>query len=212
MSSYAKGKASREMLLVESKNAFNELGLNLTLGNLASSINITLGRLTYHFPTKDHLFIAIATDYQSKVDELLNNLNGEFNLNSLYDLTGNIMDLQYEYRSAIRYVLSVVRNQSALFSHVLNSYKADYEKVTQLLHVLINNEEITADILEPTNLNVFMFTYLNLLTTWLASFEIYDSHKAYPEMKQLYIRGIFSTFGPYLTAKGKECLDNRFHS
>lgn len=209
MSSYAKGKASREMLLVESKNAFNELGLNLTLGNLASSINITLGRLTYHFPTKDHLFVAIATDYQLKVDALIHEIEGEFNLSALFDLTSRIMDVQYDYRSAIRYVLSVVRNQSELFNHVLASYKADYETLRQMLLVLIANEELKPEILEEQNFKVFMFTYLNLLTTWLASYELYDSSKSYAEMKHLYLRGVFSTFGSNLTDKGKAVLDQK---
>ena len=209
MSSYAKGKASREMLLIESKNAFNELGLNLTLGNLASTINITLGRLTYHFPTKDHLFVAIAADYQLKVDALIHEIEGEFDLSVLFDLTSRIMDLQYDYRSAIRYVLSVVRNQSELFNHVLASYKADYETIRQMLHLLIDNEELKPEILEDQNFKVFMFTYLNLLTTWLASLEIYDSNKSYPEVKLLYLQGVFSTMKPYLTDKGNTVLDQK---
>jgi hypothetical protein len=73
---------------------------------------------------------------------------------------------------------------------------------------LMENGELKPAILEQANYRIFLFSYTNLLTTWLMNLEIYDIDKPYLEMKPIYLQGIFSVYQPYLTAKGKRSLRN----
>lgn len=207
MNAYSKGILSREKLILESRDKFNELGLNLTLNNLAKCLKITLGKLTYHFPTKDHLFVAIAEDYEIKLNELRSNFNYEsFSLKMLYDIANVIMDLQYEYRCAMRYIASASNNQSELFIHLNENYKNSKNRIQSTLETLVSVGELNVTILEEQNNKVLFFCFTNLFTFWPINLEIYDTDSSYEQMKVIYLKGIFSTFFPYLTPKGYEVL------
>lgn len=199
-----KGKITRESLIQESRLQFNERGLNLTLANLASLLHTTLGRLTYHFPTKDLLFIGILSKYEEELSEIRQNSSFDnYDFESFVEIVGRIMDLQYKYRCAIRYTASVVRSQSELVNHNLNYFGNNKIRIRKTVEALIQSEDISAEILEPDNYAIFQFSFANLFTTWVLSLDLFDAQSTYEEMKPVYIKGILSTFYPYLTSKGK---------
>lgn len=209
MCAYKKGILTREWLINSSREVFNEQGLNITLSKLAEELDITLGRLTHHFATKDLLFIAIATEYEKNLAELRVELRqDDINFKSLFRYSGLVMDLQYDYRCAQRYIATSSRKQIELSSFTSTNYKSNRESIIRLLKALINSGELKPEILEESVFRVFSFSYTCLFTSWLISLEIYDNEEPYETVKPVYLKGIYTTFLPYCTEKGAKALHN----
>ncbi len=207
MCAYKKGILTREWLINSSREVFNEQGLNITLSKLAEELDITLGRLTHHFATKDLLFIAIATEYEKNLAELRVELRkSDINFKSLVRYSGLVMDLQYDYRCAQRYIATSSKKQIELSAFTTTNFKSNRESIIRLLKALINSGEIKPEILEEPVFRVFYFCYTCLFTSWPISLEIYDTEELYETMKPFYLKGIYSTFIPYCTVMGLESL------
>ena len=204
---YLKGDNSREQLIIMSRDIFNEEGLNVTLNNIASSLNITLGKLTYHFSTKDMLFLAIAEEYEKKLNEIRSRDKLEtMSLLNLYNTTSLVMDLQYEYRCAIRYFAASSRKQMEMATHTNKSFQTRKESIFYLLQALVKNGELENAILEEENFKAFLFAFTCLLTSWPVNLEIYDAEYSYSVMKPIYQKGVFSVFIPFLTSQGFQSM------
>lgn len=210
MKNYTKGINSRERLVNTARELFNEYGIGLTLNALASKMEITLGMLTHHFPTKDGIFLAIAEDYEQKRALIRSGIyGGTFNLEVFYRIIENGMDLQYDYRCAMRYIASISKNQSELASHTTEHYKLNRQLIKRGIEILVAEGELKSTILDEKNFKVFLFAFSSLATSWLINLEIYDYEESYEAIKPVYLNGIFSTFLPYCTEKGGVTLRNK---
>lgn len=209
MKGYTKGANTRERIVNTARELFNEYGIGLTLSNLANKMEITLGMLTHHFPTKDSIFLAIAEDYEQKRLLIRDGIyDGKFNLEVFYRIMAKGMDLQFDYRCAMRYIASISNSQSELASHTTEHYKFNRQLIRRGIEILVAEGELKSTILDEENFKVFIFTYSSLATSWLINLEIYDYEESYETMKPIYLKGIFSTFLPYCTDLGQENLRN----
>ena len=207
MSGYKKGAISRERIVNTARELFNEYGIGMTLATLAKKMDITLGRLTYHFPTKDSIFLAIAQEYEEKrASQRIREYTGKFNLVAFFQIIGRAMDLQYDYRCAMRYIASISKDQAELSSHTTERYMLNRELIRQAIQIIVAEGELKSSILEEKKFQVFLFVFSSLLTSWLINLEIYDHDESYEKMKPIYLKGIFSTYLPYCTESGIEAL------
>jgi len=207
MKNYTKGINSRERLVNTARELFNEYGIGLTLNALAGKMEITLGMLTHHFPTKDSIFLAIAEEYEHKrALTREQDYEGKFSLEVFCRIIGRVMDLQYDYRCAMRYIASISKNQSELASHTTERYKLNRQLIQQGIQILVSEGELKTTILEEKNFKIFLFAFSSLATSWLINLEIYDYEESYEAIKPVYLSGIFSTLIPYATPLGEETL------
>ncbi len=207
MKNYTKGINSRERLVNTARELFNEYGIGLTLNALAGKMEITLGMLTHHFPTKDSIFLAIAEEYEHKRALTRDqDYAGKFSLEVFWRIIGRVMDLQYDYRCAMRYIASISKNQSELASHTTERYKLNRQLIQQGIQILVSEGELKTTILEEKNFKIFLFAFSSLATSWLINLEIYDYEESYEAIKPVYLSGIFSTLIPYATPLGEETL------
>lgn len=207
MKLYTKGINSRERLITSSRDFFNEYGLGFTLNNLAKNLEITLGMVTYYFPTKDHLFVAIADDFEIKLAELRSKTqDGTYNFATRYREAERVMDLQYEYRCVMRYSAAATKNQSELFNHLTEKFRNNRNMMLLGVKALVANGELKETILEDENYSIFLFCITILFTNWVSNLEIYDTDKSYQIMKPIYLKGIFTAYQPYFTPKAYETL------
>ena len=206
MANYKKGIETRSSILNEARKVFNEEGIRLTLDQLAGKLNITKGRITNYFPNKDHIFVALSQDYDNNFSQLLSSFDfmGEMTFQQLAEVYSAIMDLQYEYRSAIVFVATTSSAQIEMHSQITSSYKTNSEQMESSIRMLVNNGLVQPEILEEPNFEIFRFQIVNLFTTWVISLEIYHSGRSYSEMKPVYLKGILNCFYPYLTKKGMQ--------
>jgi len=199
-----KGLNTKNEVLEQARVLLNEEGLGFTLMDLARKLNTTSGRITYHFPTKDDLFIALAQKYE----EVQKNSRGSgieenFGLHGFYKRAAQAMDIQFEHRCVIRYLASSSKTQGKLFEHLTATFRENRGIIEKLFSKLVTDESLEPSILDPENFKIIFFQFTSLFTTWVINFEIYDSDRTFEEMKPIYLKGIFSCFNPYLTSKGK---------
>jgi AcrR family transcriptional regulator len=204
MANYKKGIEMRQHIIREARKVYNEEGLQLTLDQLAGKLNLTKGRITNYFPTKDDLFVALSQDYDTRFQELMMKFGGEKKMSFEWLVTvfSAIMDLQYAYRSAIIFVAATNSSQKEMHHQITKSYKTNSKQVLPTIEGLLNAGLVKPTILEPKIFEVFFFQHMNLFTTWVISLEIYYSASSYKKMKPVYLKGILSSYFPYLTPKG----------
>jgi len=206
MANYRKGVEMRNRIIQEARVVFNQEGLQLTLDELANRLELTKGRITNYFPTKDELFVALSQDYDIQFGQLMASFSwtDTISFRELSEVFSAIMDLQYEHRSTIIFAAMTNSKQQAMHSQITKSYRENSKQVSETAKVLVKSGLITPKILEKAELDIFSFQYVNLFTTWVISLEIYHSSKSYRRMKPIYLKGLLRCFFPYLTGKGIE--------
>jgi len=207
MSAYIKGKHSREEIINSSRQIFNEHGIQLTLTRLAELMDTTLGRITHHFRNKDLLFIAIAQDYEVRLAALRSNRKtDQISLDNFVNTFTQVMDLQYDYRCAMRYIISSLNSSGEMKKHLQETYANNREQIRKTIEAYVNGGSLQSRILCEETYEVFLFQFTNLFTNWVINLELYDSNKEYAEIKPIYLNGIISVFLPFLTEKGQKEL------
>lgn len=208
----SKGEATRQNIVEETRKLFNKEGFAMTLSELASKLNISTGKITNHFPTKDHLYVALSKAYHEEFSALQSSFSWEagFSINRLNDLIGLIMDLQHKYRCLMLIACSTGLNQRVMLKQVTASWRNDKEGARVLVSSLVGAGLLDKSIETEYNFASFQFQFINLFTTWLVSFTLYDRDKKYSLMKPVYQRGLLMCLYPYLTAKGRKQLQSVF--
>lgn len=209
-----KGKQTRMAILEQARVIYNKKGIYLTLDKLASAIKIPKARITNHFSTKDKLFLAILAEYEDILGRVMEENKALYESPQLADqvaILGKIMDIQYEYRSAILYLTVFAQGQDELRAHVKQTFQRNRLAIRKRLERLVNEKVIRPQILEPPSLESFMFIYVNTVTQWITYFDMYDGGKQIEKAKKVYLKSIMEhVYGPYLTSKGKKQLANIF--
>lgn len=212
MEKLRKGKLTRKTTLDAAREIFNEKGINLTIDNLASEMEVTKGKITNHFATKDKLFLAILADYEEQLGKTLASLKEEYEsktLASVVSIISTVMDLQFEYRCSIIYLNVLSPGQSELRELIRRNSARSIESIRNRITMMVNNKLVKSDILEKTAFEAFIFIYINQLTQWVVYFDMYDQDRSFKKMKPVYLRGIMHhVYGPYLTNKGLKELEN----
>jgi len=206
MGKQSKGELTRQAIVDETRRIFNKEGFAMTLSELASKLDISMGKITHHFPTKDHLFVGLSKAYQEEFNALQSSFSWAegFSFAKLHELIGLIMDLQYKHRCLMLIACSTGLNQRVMLKQITASWKSDMQGVYALVAALVNAGLLDKDIQAERNLAHFQFQFINLFTTWLVSLTLYDRGKKYGQVKPIYQRGLLMCFYPFLTAKGKK--------
>ena len=180
MEKIGKGKLTRKTILDAAREIFNEKGINLTIDNLASEMEVTKGKITNHFATKDKLFLAILADYEEQLGNTLASLREQYEsktLRSVMSLISPIMDLQFEYRCSIIYLNVLSPGQSELREHTRRNAEKNTEAIRNRISLMVNNKLVKGEILEKEAFDAFIFIYVNQLTQWVVYFDMYDQER-----------------------------------
>jgi AcrR family transcriptional regulator len=204
MEKQSKGQITQQFILEEARKIYNVDGINLTLRELADKMGVTIGRITNYFPTRDYLFAGMSKVYQEEYELLVSNFNWEskISLNQLYQLNGQIMDLQYKHRCLLLYTCGTSINQKVMISQIGKTWKSNLGGFEKLIVMLIDAGLIKENARDENAFIQLRFQYINLFTTWLVSYTIYDAKQSYKKMKPVYQKGILESLMPYLTSKG----------
>ncbi len=207
MATYTKGDQSREEIVKRSREIFNEHGIHLTFSNLVHYLDTTMGRITYHFRNKELLFVAIVKEYEKELMEMrMQRQSDQIGFDQFIQSVARVMDLQFEYRCALRYVISSLQHQDDMKMHLVEAYKNNRTSIYKTMQTYVDAGSLHPKVLNDDTYEVFLFQITNLFTTWVINLELYDSNRPYAEVKPIYLRGMIATFLPFLTEKGKREL------
>ncbi len=195
-----KGVRSRQWIIEQSVKVFNEQGLDLTLSMLAKHLNVSLGRITHFFTTREALFIGINEAYQERLQQIkeeFQQTHRQYNLKVIEGLFSLIMDNQYIYRCAMLYTAATGNSKSEMAQHNHASYRRSKENIRVITENLVRSGDLKSAILEEPHYGIFEFQFVNLFTSWVISQEIYYSEHSYDEMKPMYLAGLMRLFDSY---------------
>lgn len=205
-----KGELSQIWLIENCINVFNTIGLDITLKELAVELGISLGRISYYFPTKEKLLVAISMDYETKLTEITTSFPYSNADNFLYDqikLYSLIMDNQYHYRCVMIYASGTSNSRKEMINQINLRYRGSKERFRLLTDRLVDLKFLDSKILEYPNFEVFKFKFITVFTTWVINLEIYDKEEGYAKMKPIYLEGIASCFLLFATPKAKKIIE-----
>jgi AcrR family transcriptional regulator len=206
MGRYQKGEMSRAGILDEARKLLNEKGIGIGVELIARDLGLSRGRITHFFPTKDSLMVSIMRDYEHRLGELLRqfdwNQGSEFG--QLFSVLDIILDLQYEYRSAFFFLTSLGKNQPEIHDHIEASFFNRVDGIYMRIKMMVGAKLLETRILGKEQLDIFLFQYINILTTWVICQEMYYRRSGFKKMKPVYIMGAMELFLPYLTIKGRK--------
>ena len=205
-----KGSLTRKSILENSRKVFNEKGILLTLDTIAAEIGINKGRVTNHFSTKEKLFLSILSEYEEQLGKRLSDIKEKYQSSSLKDIaeiTSYIMDIQFEYRSCILYVIVYRTNDKELLEHISLAHQDKAKRLHNRISGMVKDGLMHPDVLKGDKWKSFLFMYVNQMNYWVIHLNTYDYNEGYKVVKPIYLRGIMThTYGPYLTEKGLSAL------
>ena len=206
---YRKGETSRVTILVDARKLLNEHGINIGFEFIAKQMGLSRGRITHFFPTKDSLMVGIMRDYEFSLGEMLLRFN--WNNGSLFDqlfaVLDLVLDLQYEYRCAHAYLAVTGKHEPEIVQHIEASYFNRVDGIRVRIKSLVDSKLLEPRILEKAQMDIFLFQYTNMLSTWMISQEMYHRRTPYRKMKKIYLAGAMQVFMPYLTPTGRKLYD-----
>lgn len=188
---------------------FNDQGLDITLNEMASHLDISRGKINYYFQTKEDLLIAVAKDYEKTLALISSEHHyhdKEDFMIQLFRLFGKIMDNQFHFRCAIIYSAGTSNSRKNMVRQINESYKNSKERILEMTQNLVQMGYLKAEILEAEIFDVFNYQFVNLFTTWVIQLEIYDKKEGYNKMKPVYLKGIANCFWIYSTPMGRDCI------
>lgn len=204
-----KGIKTRELILDKAREVFNEEGIFLTINEFSRKIGMTSGRITNHFPTKEHLFVGLSEQYEAEMAEVTaaHQYGPDLTFGKLAALFSKVMDVQYKHRSVILFFSVMHQSQSVMLEQLLKTWLNRQARLERLANTLVSLGLLDESILKPEEFAVFRFQYVNLFTTWMISYSLYDAKKSFKSIKPIYLKGIFRAFEDYLTEKGRMQFD-----
>jgi len=134
-----KGALTKHNIIEESRRILNEKGHALTLQELASEMDSSIGRITNYFPTKEHLFVALSEDYEHQKAELARTYkwDGSFSFVQLADYLHQVMKLQYKHRSLLLFVSSIGLQQRIMLRQISAKWRKNQTRVNDLVNTMV---------------------------------------------------------------------------
>lgn len=204
-----KGELSFLWLIDNCIKVFNEKGLDITLNQLANELDISRGRISHYFPTKELLLVAVSQEYEKKLEEIIANYQFSKPENFLEEqikLYSLVMDNQYQFRCAMIYAAGTSSSRSEMVNQINTRFSGSKERFKLLVKRLLEFGFLQSSVLEPTCFEIFRFKFITVFTTWIIHFEIYDKEKTYQQVKPIYLEAIASCFILYATPKAKKII------
>lgn len=206
MQPYKKGALTRINIVENARTQFNEKGIGLTIEQLAKELGLIKSRITNHYPTKDSLFLAIIDEYEKKLAEYISafqwNQSGP-DFHHLKRLLLGVMDIQYAYRCSIAYSSAIMPTGNELAQRISATAKSNKENIKRRLKVMVEKGLLEKRLLKKAELDLFFAGYLNLLTTWVTTIELYQANLSLKSIQHQYMQAIMRCYLPYLTEQGR---------
>jgi AcrR family transcriptional regulator len=210
-----KGLETRMAILDASRDLFNRMGCELTIAQIATEIGHGKSKVSNHFPRKNELIFAILETYEEQLGQFINEfaeLEDRYTFLNHARLLDKLMDLMFEYRGVIAYSLTAPKKDRAMMMAVRGRYATNRERLKSRLQKMVQRRILNPAILEAASFQRFEVQYMNLLTTWFITLELYYGSENYSDLKTDYIKSVLNSYSPHLTRQGKDELDAAFLS
>jgi AcrR family transcriptional regulator len=194
---------TKELIKCTAKELFSKKGIkNITLREIANTLNKSYGNITYHFATKELLLEVLFTDMNTDLMLLQKNLPKELNLLEYFlELPEFSFDITIDYLFFYLDYVELKRNYPNFIKKVVEANVFRKIKWLQLLIELQKQEFLKEE------LSINDLEYIMELSTGIRMF--YFQENDYEELdKAEFTKKVNQLLLPYLSLKGKKVYQN----
>ncbi|PCJ90968.1 MAG: hypothetical protein COA50_16875 [Flavobacteriaceae bacterium] len=195
--------SKKEKILTTALTLFNQRGvLEVTVRDIAKEVGISSGNLTYHFPTKNEILVALMNLLLTNIEQALDkNEPNESALLTYYHQFETIFKEQLKFKFLFnkRYAEVITTNLElqTMLQEVLPGRFVQWKEIHK---TLITKKYANPDLLVQSNA---LYHIINILALyWHQEIEIYHPKLPAKEKVPYALSIMFQIYKPYLTKKG----------
>jgi len=196
---------TKDRILQEALGQFNSKGLeNVSTRDIAKSLKVYQGNLTYYYPMKNDLIKALSVQMIDEIDAITDSMvTNEFTLRDMHALFKEVFNVNLKFRCIAINFGKIASSDPELNQYFMDKMQNRKELMRAFLVNLQKNDSIQGEGIEL--LSDGFTELMNLVTNyWLPESIIYHNDKSNEERILHYVNMMFLLFRPYLTPKGKE--------
>lgn len=183
---------------------FNESGIEYVgMRELAASLDMRIGNLTYYFPTKDDLVNRISLDLAEENNKTIVPVE-QVTMNGFFAMLQQVLRNHIKYRCLMLSFVHIMQRNPIIAKRYGKVQSARNETWSKNIRALREGKYISADTKE---VDFLVSTIALIARFWISEATI--SYKNLSEDQQLlhYTKMIARIFLPFATAKGKRDLE-----
>jgi AcrR family transcriptional regulator len=208
-----KGELTKREILNRVNDLYNEYGVLLTLSEIAAKTKLGRSRITNYYPKKENLIIGLLNQYEEELAILAKKYSSTDTISDLKEYTvylSDIMDMMFQYRGVMSHVLVNPIPDCDISGQLHKNYKRNINRIKSRIETFVSNGLVSPILLEKENLEIYIFQFLCLTSTWMIMYNQLDAGKELSKVKPRYLRGVLFGIKPYLTKKGEANLAEAF--
>ncbi|GAB3319376.1 hypothetical protein GCM10027299_11830 [Larkinella ripae] len=194
---------TEEKIVAKALEMFNERGIEYVgLRELAATLGIRVGNITYYFPTKDDLVNRLSVDLTALNSQVV--LEEEnLNLYSFLDRFRRVFQNHMAYRCLFLSFVHLMEQNSVMAGRYQGIEKQRYATIVANLGFLRKSGYLNPD--ADTDFLVSVLTVVARF--WISEARISFRHLSPAEQIRHYLKLLARLFIPYATAKGQEDIE-----
>ncbi len=194
---------TKELIKSAGLKLFNTQGvMQVTLRDVAKALNKSYGNITYHFPKKEDLIIALYFDMVKSLQPISKSIFEQApNLISLLKAPATTFDISSKYVFLFKDYVALIRNYAIIAQTAKESNRQRKESFLEYLLILQEKGYLQA------SLNKDDLDYLMELSGAMRTFFFLQNkseHLPLKEQKSTYINYVNKLLFPYLSEKGQK--------
>lgn len=198
----------KEDILKASLKLFNEKGIDeVTTRDIAKELTISLGNLTYYFPSKNDIVHALMQEFATAVDDAL----AKHKNTSKSALINYFYQVELIFKTHFKYKFIMQKRYGEIVSSFPESQKflKDFLKIRfdsweQLNKQLVKEKLAKEELINESHAHSYILNILALY--WHQEFLIYFPELSDKQKVEKALAIFFQAYKPYLTKKGLEEL------
>lgn len=196
---------TRDRILNTSLKLFNQRGVDaVSMRDITAKLEISVGNLTYYFPTKNDIIHALCLDFIGKVDDAVKEIFTSPTKNIfeiMYRQADIIFSVQLKYRFIFttRYA-EILTSIPSLQQHYQKVLKTRFDEWMQFNTMLVQQGLAKAQLVEESHTLSYILNILALF--WHQEAAIYFPEFTDEQKKDQGLSVMFHAYKPYLTTKG----------
>lgn len=195
----------REEILKIALKLFNEKGIDkVKTRDIAKATNISLGNLTYYFPTKSDIVLALTEEVVGTINEALSRIETGKDNSSLvlyYQEVHVIFAAQLKYKFLFKRYGDIITSFPKIQKMLQELLKGRFRYWDHLNIRMYEEGLVTKELVEDGNSQSYLINILALF--WHQEFAIYFPGLKAEEKITKALAIYFQSYKPYLTTKGR---------
>jgi len=198
---------TRNRILKEALNQFNEKGIQLVgVREIARSLNMSPGNLSYHFPKREDLLTEILKDYSEQNQVYRQEyLDGSPSIKRFVNLLGNLFENQYRHRGIFTELVEVNRllKVSSGFD-----YTAGQSERIAVFEIMIEALQRSGELKPSSQVRTHLVSFLTLFGRfWISEAFLSNDFNSKEKTIDHYLNMMKQQLGLLATEQGLKALE-----